>query len=118
MAAKISPEYVPYATVKAEGPKEIREGVQISFPEVRISDAVGRAAASVGEHGFGALAGATGAVAQAMDNLGSQLDKTGNQLWERAQGLHELKNANDLSKRELEFDKYVATKRLSLIITR
>jgi len=104
-------EYTPYSTVKPVGPREVMEGVQINFPEVRISDAVGRAMGSVGEHGFGALAGAQGAVAHAFDNLGSQLEKTGNQLWERAQGLQELQNQNALSKAELEFDKYVATKK-------
>jgi hypothetical protein len=93
------------------GPRDPTEHVRIEFPEVRISDAVGRAMGSVGEHGFQALAGAQGAVAHALDNLGSQIDKTGNQLWERAQGLQELQNQNALSKAELEFDKYVATKK-------
>lgn len=111
MPAKVSPEYVPYGTVRPEGPPTVREGIQINYPEVRISDAVGKAMSSYAEHGIGALAGSTGAVAHALDNLGSQLDKTGNQLWERAQGLQELQNQNDLSKRELEFDKYVATKK-------
>jgi len=111
MPQRVTPEYVPYSTVRPMGPRDPTEHVSINFPEVRISDAVGRAMGSVGEHGFGALAGAQGAVARAFDNLGGQLEKTGNQLWERAQGLQELQNQNALSKAELEFDKYVATKK-------
>jgi len=93
------------------GPRDPTEHVSINFPEVKISDAVGRAMGSVAERGLGALAGAQGAVAHAFDNLGSQMEKTGNQLWERAQGLQELQNQNALSKAELEFDKYVAVKK-------
>lgn len=111
MAAKVTPEYTPYTTVRPMGPRDPVEHVSINYPEVRISDAVGKAMSSVAEHGVGALAGATNAVAHAMDNLGTQLDKTGNQLWERAQGLQELQNQNALSKAELEFDKYVGTKK-------
>lgn len=108
---KISPEYAAFSQVKPEGPRDPTERVHVDFPEVRISDAVGRAMASVGEHGYAAAALGAGAVAHALDNLGEQVDKTGNKLWERAQGLQELQNQNALSKAELEFDKYVATKK-------
>lgn len=109
MPPKISPEYTPYLTRSPMGPRDPVEHVRIEFPEVKISNAVGRAMGSAGE-GMESVARATNSVAAAMDNLGSQLDKTGNQLWERAQGLQELQNQNALSKAELEFDKYVATK--------
>lgn len=107
---KISPEYTAFSQVKPQGPRDPTERIHIDFPEVKISDAVGRAMSSVGEHGFGAASIGAGAVAHALDNLGEQVDKTGNKLWERAQGLQELQNQNALSKAELEFDKYVATK--------
>lgn len=109
MAPRVSPEYTPYSTVKPEGPRMVAERVDINYPHVQFSNAVGRAMEVAGS-GMQSLAGAQGAVARAFDDLGNQLERTGNQLWSRAEGLQELQNENARSKAELEFDKYVATK--------
>lgn len=109
MPPKVSPEYTPYATVAPQGPRQVTERVDITFPEVKISDAMGRAMRSAGESIEG-VGKAQAWVANAFDNLGTQLEKTGNQLWSRAEGLQELQNENARSKAELEFEKYRATK--------
>jgi hypothetical protein len=110
MAPRVSPQYVPYSTVKPEGPRGADERVQINFPGVEFNNSVGRALGQLGEQGYGTLSRATREVASAFDNLGDAFDKTGTQLWERAKGLGEVVDQTTQTKAEIEFDKYVGEK--------
>lgn len=106
-------EYVPYSTVRPEGPKQVTERVDISFPHVDFQNSVGRALAQVGEQGFGTLSRSTHEVGQAFDNLGKNLEHVGDQLWNRAIGLQDVQNQTTQTKAEIEFDKYVGDKQVA-----
>lgn len=99
-------EYVPYSTVKPEGPKQVTERLDISFPQVEFHNSIGKALGQIGEQGFGTLSRATKEVASAFDNLGANFEHTGNQLWQRAIGLQEVQNQTTQTKAEIEYDKY------------
>jgi hypothetical protein len=98
-------EYTPYSTVKPEGPKQVTERVDISFPHVEFSNSIGKALSQIGE-GYGTVSRATREVAGAFDNLGSAFEKTGNQLWDRAIGLQDVQNQTTQTKAEIEYDKF------------
>jgi len=106
-------DYVPYTTVKPEGPRQVTERVDIRFPEVAFHNSVGQALAQVGEQGFGTLSRATKEVANGFDNLGANFAHTGTELWNRAIGLQDVQNQTTQAKAEIEFDKYVGEKQIA-----
>jgi len=106
-------EYVPYSTVKPEGPRAVAERVDINYPHVELKNSVAQAVSQVAEQGFGTLSRSVKEVAGAFDNLGSTFDKVGNQLWDRAQGLQEVQNQTVLTKAEIEYDKYAGEKQVA-----
>src|SRR5262245_45362548 len=103
------PENLMVPSVRPQGPRDPSELVHINFPVVRLSGAVGEALAQTGK-GYQTLAHATGLVGQSLDNLGSQLEHTGDKLWNRAIGLQELQLETDVTKREIEYEKWLGDK--------
>lgn len=106
---RVSADYSPVPSVKPRSPREPLERLDIPFPHVTISDAVGKALENVGQ-GYGTLGRATEHVANALDGLGKSLDQTGDKLWNRAVGLQNLQNENQLTKAITEFHDYADTK--------
>lgn len=104
-------DYVPYPTAVPEGPRGVREGVEIRFPEVAFHNSIGEAVAGVGR-GMQTLSGATKAVAESFDNLGTNFQKVGDTLWHRAIGLQDVQNETTLTKAQIEYDKFIGDKQI------
>lgn len=105
-------DYNPYPTFKPEGPRGVVERVDINYPHVDFSNAVGKALAATGES-MGVLSKSVQHVGAAFDNLGSTFEGVGNELWKRAEGLQEVQNQTTLTKAEIEYDKYAGEKQIA-----
>jgi hypothetical protein len=105
-------EYVPYTTVKPEGPRAVAERVDINYPHVELKNSVSQAVAQTGE-GMQTLSRSVREVGGAFDNLGRTFEHVGDQLWQRAQGLQEVQNQTVLTKAEIEYDKYANDKQVA-----
>jgi hypothetical protein len=105
-------EYVPYSTVKPEGPRNVAERVDINYPHVEFRNSIGQALAQTGE-GMQTLSRSVREVGGAFDSLGKTFDHVGDQLWQRAQGLQEVQNQTVLTKAEIEYDKYAGDQQIA-----
>lgn len=97
--------YEPTLDVKPQGPRDPSEHVHITYPEVQLTNAVGKSMEIAG-HMTSVVGHATGFLAQNLDSLGKQFEHAGDEIFNRAVGLQELQNETAAKKAALEYDTY------------
>src|SRR4030095_9326072 len=97
--------YEPTLDVKPQGPRDPSERVHVTYPEVQLTNAVGKSMEIAG-HMTSVVGHATGFLAQNLDSLGKQFERAGDEIFNRAVGLQELQNETAAKKAALEYDTY------------
>lgn len=107
-------EYDPVPQAQPQQLRRQADRIDVPFPDVRFSDAIGQALQDVGREGFGTLSRATQAAAQAYDNMGNTLEGVGNKIFERAMGLQELENETKVNNAAVAYGAYEGQERMKI----
>jgi hypothetical protein len=92
-----------YQSVPTVGPKDIATpAINIHFPEVRFTDAIGRALGDLGK-GYEVLGHARGQVGAALAHLGGAFEHAGDEVFARASAIKHVENKVEATEAETKF---------------